>query len=515
MCKSPHNRCLRPLLAGQEELDLLVCTSSSKNNKEEHSSWCHEIAEEIKALLGTTTQGIAAGLLYYMRNLISMLFLGRLGASELAAGALSIGFANITGYSVISGLAIGMEPICGQAYGAQNWSLMILTLHRTILILLLTCIPISLLWLNVSHILLHLGQDPTITHLAKHYLLYAIPDLIALSFLHPLRIFFRTRNLNHVPAICATISTLLHIPLNYYLVIILRSGIKGVATAVALTDFIFLLLLLAYIRLTGECKKTLTGMSMDCFKEWSAFFSLAIPSCISVCLEWWWYEFMIILCGLLNNPEETVSAIGILMQMTALVYVFPSSLSYGVSTRVAQELGAGRPAKAKTVAYVGSVCGVLMGMAALVFNVHAKDWWGAMFTDSERVVKLVAAALPVVGLCELGNCPQTAMCGAMRGSARAKLGAHLNLGCFYGVGMPVALLSAFWAKFGLTGLWLGLMAAQGSCVVVLAVVMVRTDWNFQAKQAAELTGLRGVEEGDYEKMILKDGNEGLKGMVEP
>ncbi|KAJ4970188.1 hypothetical protein NE237_003287 [Protea cynaroides] len=49
-----------------------------------------------------------------------MLFLGYLGDIQLAGGSLSIGFANITGYSVIKGLAMGMEPICCQAYGAKR-----------------------------------------------------------------------------------------------------------------------------------------------------------------------------------------------------------------------------------------------------------------------------------------------------------------------------------------------------------------------------------------------------------
>lgn len=58
-----------------------------------------------------------------------MLFMGRLEELELAGGSLSIGFANITGYSVLPGLAMGMEPICGQAYGAKRWSLMGVTLQ--------------------------------------------------------------------------------------------------------------------------------------------------------------------------------------------------------------------------------------------------------------------------------------------------------------------------------------------------------------------------------------------------
>ncbi|KAF3335250.1 Multidrug and toxin extrusion protein 1 [Carex littledalei] len=43
------------------------------------------------------------GLVMYSRSLVSMLFLGRLAELELAGGCLAIGFANITGYSVLSG----------------------------------------------------------------------------------------------------------------------------------------------------------------------------------------------------------------------------------------------------------------------------------------------------------------------------------------------------------------------------------------------------------------------------
>ncbi|KAJ6946347.1 hypothetical protein NC651_001173 [Populus alba x Populus x berolinensis] len=67
--------------------------------------------------------------------MISMLFLGRLGELALAGGSLAIGFANITGYSILSGLSMGMEPICGQAFGAKRYKLLGITLQRTILLL--------------------------------------------------------------------------------------------------------------------------------------------------------------------------------------------------------------------------------------------------------------------------------------------------------------------------------------------------------------------------------------------
>ncbi|KAJ6672009.1 PROTEIN DETOXIFICATION [Salix viminalis] len=195
---------------------------------------------------------------------------------------------------------------------------------------------------------------------------------------------------------------------------------------------------------------------MECFKEWKTLLNLAIPSCISVCLEWWWYEIMILLCGLLLNPRATVASMGILIQTTALIYIFPSSLSFSVSTRVGNELGANQPKKAKLAAIVGLSFSFVFGFSALVF-----------------------AVMEIV--------PQTTGCGVLRGTARPKVGANINLGCFYLVGTPVAVWLAFFAGFDFEGLWLGLLAAQGSCVLTMLFVLSRTDWESEAQRAKELT----------------------------
>ncbi|TVU44106.1 hypothetical protein EJB05_03539, partial [Eragrostis curvula] len=100
---------------------------------------------------------------------------------------------------------------------------------------------------------------------------------------------------------------------------------------------------------------------------WGPLERLAAPSFVSVCLEWLWYEVMILLCGLLPDPKPTVASMGVVMQTTALVYVFPSSLGLGVSKRVGNELGANRPARARAsdhVAVAGAAC---MGLAAMSF----------------------------------------------------------------------------------------------------------------------------------------------------
>ncbi|OIV96624.1 hypothetical protein TanjilG_28481 [Lupinus angustifolius] len=447
----------------------------------------NEVLEEIKAIGKISGPTTITGLLLYSRAMISMLFLGYLGEMELAGGSLSIGFANITGYSVITGLAMGMEPICGQAYGAKQMKILGLTLQRTILLLLSTSIPISFTWLNMKRILLWCGQDHEISSMAQTFILFTIPDLFFLSLLHPLRIYLRTQGITLPLTYCSAISILLHVPLNFLLVVHFNMGITGVALAMVWTNLNLFLFLSSFIYFSGVYKDSWVSPSMDCLRGWSSLLALAIPTCVSVCLEWWWYELMILLCGLLVNPKATIASMGILIQTTSLVYVFPSSLSLGVSTRVGNELGAKRPIKARVSMIVSLFCAVGIGIGALIFTTLMRHQWGKFFTNDQEILDLTSIALPIIGLCELGNCPQTTGCGVLRGTARPTIGANINLGSFYLVGMPVAIVLGFVAKMGFSGLWLGLLAAQASCATLMLFVLFTTDWNAQVERAKELT----------------------------
>ncbi|XP_015084726.1 protein DETOXIFICATION 49-like [Solanum pennellii] len=441
---------------------------------------------------------IFTGLILYSRSIISMIFLGHLGELSLAGGSLAIGFANITGYSILSGLAMGMEPICGQAFGAKRFNILGLTLQRTILLLLLTSIPISILWLFMQKLLILCGQNHEIAKMAQNYILFSLPDLFAQSLLHPLRIYLRSQSITLPLTFCAIFAIILHIPINYFLIKILNLGIKGVALSGVWTNFNLVGSLIIYIIFSKIYKKTWCGISLECFKGWKSLLNLAIPSCISVCLEWWWYEIMILLCGILINPQSTVASMGILIQTTSLIYIFPSSLSFGVSTRVGNELGANRPNRAKLAAIIGLCTSFVLGISSLFFAILVRNIWAKIFTQDQEIMKLTSMVLPIIGLCELGNCPQTTGCGVLRGTARPKLGANINLGCFYLIGMPIAIWLSFFMGFDFKGLWLGLLGAQGSCAVtMMLIILVKTNWEDQARRAKELIN------GDYDNQDEK------------
>lgn len=462
-------------------------------------------------------------LVNYLKNMILVMCMGRLGSLELAGGALAIGFTNITGYSVLSGLAMGMEPLGSQAFGSGNLSLLSQTLRRTTLMLILTSVLIALLWFNLSPLMLSLHQDPDITKTASVYCRFAIPDLIANSFLLPLRIYLRSKGTTWPLLWCSLLSIIFHFPITFFLAFYISLGVPGIAIANFVTNFNTLFFILCYMfctrsspphhddpeekplslpLITTPAKKMPLLLETSVRQEWGILLRLAIPSCIGVCLEWWWYEFMTILAGYLQNPRVSLATAALVIQTTSLLYTLPVALSAAVSTRVGNELGAGRPTAAQHSTVVAIGLALLVSVLGLLGTTLGREAWGRVFTEDSEVLELTRTVLPLIGLCELANCPQTTSCGILRGSARPGIGAKINFYSFYMVGAPLAVVLAFFGNLGFVGLCYGLLGAQVTCVVSILTVVFRTDWKKESSKAEDLVRIKNI--GDEEGEINHD-----------
>lgn len=194
---------------------------------------------------------IITNVLLYFRSFISMFFLAGLGGPTLAGGSVALAFANITAYSFFSGLTMGVDSICSQAIGATNYKLFRATIRRGIILLLVTTLPVFLLWINTERILKLLKQDEELASIAHTFLLYSVPDLLAQSFLHPLRAYFRTQSKTIPLSVCTGIASVLHFPVTFLLVSYLFE-IKGIALSGALSNFNLVIFLFIYIAFFEE-----------------------------------------------------------------------------------------------------------------------------------------------------------------------------------------------------------------------------------------------------------------------
>nr|GEY08400.1 protein DETOXIFICATION 16-like [Tanacetum cinerariifolium] len=101
----------------------------------------------------------------------------------------------------------------------------------------------------------------------------------------------------------------------------------GATLANSVSLWINVLLLAVYVRVSPSCKKTWKGFSKEAFNNISTFVKLAVPSTVMVCLEIWSFEIMVLLSGLLPNPQLETSVLSISLNTCSMIYMIPLGLS--------------------------------------------------------------------------------------------------------------------------------------------------------------------------------------------
>nr|POE93945.1 protein detoxification 16 [Quercus suber] len=322
------------------------------------------------------------------------------------------------------GMASALDTLCGQSYGAKQYHMMGIQMQRAMFVLLLVSIPLAIIWVNTRSLLILFGQEHDIATAAGEYACFMVPSLFAYAFLQCLVRFLQTQNIVFPMMISSAFTALLHILICWILVFKSGLGYRGAALANAISYWINVLLLALYVKFSSSCLKTWTGFSKEAFHNIFTFLRLAIPSAVMVCLETWSFEMMVLLSGLLPDPKLQTSVLSI-------------------STRVSNELGAGRPKIARLAVCVVLVVAITEGLLVGSVLILIRNIWGYAYSDETQVVEYVAGMMPILAISNFLDGLQCVLSGNARGCGWQKIGAYINLGSYYIVGIPAAILLAF------------------------------------------------------------------------
>ncbi|KAK9278789.1 hypothetical protein L1049_028367 [Liquidambar formosana] len=442
-----------------------------------------EIIRELKKQVQLAGPLVVVSFLQFSLLMISVMFVGRLGALSLSSASMATSFANVTGFSFIMGMGGALETFCGQAYGAEQYHMLGIHMQRAMLVLTLTSIPIPFFWAYTGQIFKGLGQGTDISKQAGVYARWLIPSIFPYGLLQCQLRFLQAQN-NVLPLMISTgITTLVHVLLCWTLVFRFGFGNKGAALSISISYWINVLILAIYIKFSPACEKTWTGFSKEGTKNLLGFLKLAIPSALMLCFEFWSYEFLVIMSGLLPNPKLETSMMSISLNTSSLVFRIPFGLGSAVSTRVSNELGAGKPHAARLAVQIVIIMAVTEGILVSLTLVALRNVWGYLYTNEKEVIKYMASIIPVLATSNFMDGIQAVLSGTVRGCGWQKIGAFINLGAYYFVGLPSAIILTFVLHFGGKGLWMGIICGSSLQALSLLAMTMRTDWEQEVIKA--------------------------------
>ncbi|KAL5811706.1 hypothetical protein ACOSQ3_026656 [Xanthoceras sorbifolium] len=462
--------------------------SEEEKEEEEKIRWAMKwggFVEELRKAGRLAAPMVAVSMFQYLLQVVSVVMVGHLGQLALSSVAIATSLTNVTGFSLLSGMAGGLETLCGQAYGAQQYKKLGVHTHSAIISLILACLPICVVWIFMDKLLPLIGQDPVISHEARQYSIRLIPALFASAILKPLTRYLQTQSLT-LPMLFSSLFVLcFHIPVCWTLVYKLELGISGAALSFSLSTWLNVVLLGVYVTYSSACERTRSPLSKEAFLSIGLFFRLAVPSAVMVCLKWWSMELITLLSGLLPNPKLETSVLSICLTISTLHFTIPYGFGAAASTRVSNELGAGNPHVARVAVWAATFLAAIEAVIVSTTLFCIRHVLGYAYTNDKQVVDYISTMVPLICLSVTMDSFQAVFSGVARGCGWQHIGAYINLGAFYLVGLPVGAVLGFESHLRGKGLWIGIVVGSIVQSTLLFLITSFTNWKKQATEARE------------------------------
>lgn len=443
-------------------------------------SWASHLRATI--LLGLPLVG--AQLAQMAIGVTDVVMIGRLGATELAAGVLATQ-AFFFFYIFGAGFTNAVMPLAAYAHGRGDPTSVRRSVRMGLWVVALFGLASMLPLWHIEAILLMLGQEPEIARLAGVYMHVCQWALFPALFILGLRSFYTAIGRAQIILWSTLAGTLLNGVLDYAFIFgrfgAPALGIAGAAAASLGTN----LLMLAVLVATAQAKPVFRAYDLF-VRFWrpdrEAFLSvvrLGVPISLTIIAEVGLFTATSLMMGWLGTV--TLAAHGIAMQLISIAFMIPLGLSQAATVRVGQAHGRANTGE------LGRASAMVLAVSFAVATGSALVFWLVpgplvdLFLDpgkpqSAEVAATAASLLAVAAAFQIFDGLQIVASGLLRGLKDTRVPMLLAVASYWLVGAPAAYVLGFVLGYGGVGVWTGL--ALG-----IAASALLGNWRFHRREA--------------------------------
>ncbi|KAA8526507.1 hypothetical protein F0562_008290 [Nyssa sinensis] len=455
---------------------------------------------ELKLLFNLAAPAVIVYVINFLMGTSTQIFAGHLGNLELAAASLGNNGVQIFALGLMLGMASAVETLCGQAYGAQKYEILGIYLQRSTILLTATGVLLTLIYIFSKPILILLGQSPRIASAAAFYVYGLIPQLFAYAINYPVQKFLQSQNIVAPSAYISMATLAVHLLISWLAVYKIGLGLLGASLVLSLSWWIIAVAQFVYVVKSDRCKYSWVGFSLQAFSGLPEFFKLSAASAVMMCLETWYFQILVLLAGLLENPEVALDSLAICDTVSGWMFMISVGFNAAASIRVSNELGAGHPKAVAFSVLMVTLVSLIISVIGAMIVLAVRDVISYAFTEGEIVARAVSDLCPLLALTLILNGIQPVLSGVAVGCGWQAFVAYVNIGCYYVVGVPLGALFGFYFKLGAKGIWSGMLGGLIIQTIVLMWTTYRTDWNKEVEEA-----MKRLNKWDDEKRpLLKD-----------
>ncbi|KAI8381138.1 mate-domain-containing protein [Radiomyces spectabilis] len=437
---------------------------------------------EIRSMLKLTWPLLVTFLLGIGMRLTDVKFLGNLDPQIMAAVSLGNLYTTVGGLAVGTGLLTAIDTLVAQAFtGAEDRYTLGIIFQRAVVIMAIFSVPITLLWLNAESLLVYMGQDPALAHLAQSYLYVCIPFIFLVFVSTAIRKVIQCLGQMRVTMYIIAVIFPFNIASNYFFLQYLDLGLLGAAYHILCFHVIVFITYSIFLLLRTDFLSYYPPWSVHAFRKWPTFLKLGIPGMLSVSTDWA-FELCAIITGVLGR--DTLAAQSIILTVNHFLLMFPSSLSNALVVHLGHHLGASRAIEARWAVLVSVSTSVFIVSLNALLMYTMRFQVAAFFTKNPGISQTVVDLMGVASMAHFAVGNSVIFSGALNACGRQSLVACFNLSSYYMVGLPVGLWMTMVHGMGLHGVWSGVIIA--GCIKTIGeayVILLNTDWESECRRA--------------------------------
>ncbi|GAB2990069.1 MATE family efflux transporter [Psychrosphaera aestuarii] len=383
-------------------------------------------------------------------SMIDVMMVSHLGDEAIAA----VGLGNRVLFVVmviVMGLSWAVGILSAQYHGAGQGQKIRGSILIAICYSLVALIPVIVASYFLSDDIMSLGSlDPAVIALGETYLWITMPSMVFVAIVQVFENALRSINQVKIPLVFSSISIVLNVVLNYWLINgglgIPPLGVAGAAWATTISRLFQLIILISFL----QTQKHILYISTSDFEflkyrpNWSRLLKLVLPMMLSFGI-WSLGSFTYqLIFGRIGTTELAV--ISMLLPVEGIFLSIFFGIASACSIVVGQHLGANRLEEAWTMAKMfsglGPAVALCLGVLLIIFNDAVLSPYQGV---SEQTINLAKSIFYVIGgLAWLKVINMTLAMGILRAGGDNRFCLITDTLCMWLISIPLVWLAAFY-----------------------------------------------------------------------
>jgi MATE family multidrug resistance protein len=438
-----------------------------------------QYTKEFKYNITLATPVILGMLGHTLVAFVDNIMVGQLGTAELAAVSLGNSFMFIA-MSLGIGFSTAITPLIAEADGEGNFEKGKDTFKHGLFLCTFLGVFLFLGVFIAEPILHYMDQPDEVVVLAIPYLNLVAASLIPLVIFQAFKQFSDGMSITRYPMYATLIANVVNVILNYIFIFgkfgMPQLGIVGAAIG-TLASRIIMLIYLWYL-LSQHYRTREYVMNVKLFKlskrMMNKIIGLGFPSAMQMFFEVAIFTAAIWLSGILGKNPQAANQIA--LNLSSMTFMVAIGLSVTAMIRIGNQKGLKRFKELRRIAYsifILSTCfAIVFGILFFIFNTSLPKIYldyndPAKFTDNFEVWSMASKLLLIAAVFQISDTLQVVALGALRGMQDVKIPTLITFIGYWLIGFPISFYLSMHSDYGISGIWIGLLAGLTSCAIML------------------------------------------------